>query len=74
MTSKAISSTIRKISISDETEYHWTVQMDRDTDSVVELIYWEDGKENAHMTFVPDAARLIAKAILDCSNEVEAIS
>lgn len=73
MNDKAHMEVTRKVAIPNETEYHWTIAPDRNGMNVVEIIYWEDGKQNAHMTFAPDAARLIAKAMLECSDEVEVV-
>ncbi len=70
-----ILTTTRKVSITNEDEYHWTISP---IDGVVELKYWEtdetDGRPTtikASVTMAPDAARMIAKAILKLADELE---
>lgn len=70
MTSHPILTTTRKIAISDDDSYHWTVAPDGDG-SLVEITYWEGRVNTAQITFAPDAARLVAHAMLALADELD---
>lgn len=69
--------TTRKITFPRNEGYHWTVEPDGDG-GLVELIYWEESPTASHepinrgrVSMAPDAARLIARAMIQLADELE---